>query len=259
MWSKRRESAIEVAVDRPVDHPPTRDGLLVKLAVAPSQNLSRSLRGVLAAARSPLSTRALASMTAVLKLERIHRRRESRVGREPRRRWLGAAADTLRSRWAGRSTCEAASRCSSRTGGPRAERLARPVRRALDELQLALEPDVFRRRPPSAASSSRSTTSARLRSTRRGALRSPNSGRRSLCQNVELTRNPRYHALGCVLGWRARAVVMRLSRVRTRVWRAQLNRRTERRHRPALVWSLPSSDSELIGLREILRKPKSLS
>jgi hypothetical protein len=71
MWSKRRESAIEVAVDRPVDHPPTRDGLLVKLAVAPSQNLSRSLRGVLAAARSPLSTRALASMTAVLKLERF--------------------------------------------------------------------------------------------------------------------------------------------------------------------------------------------
>jgi hypothetical protein len=31
----------------------------------------------------------------------IHRRRESHVGREPRRRWLGAAADTLRSGWAG--------------------------------------------------------------------------------------------------------------------------------------------------------------
>ena len=32
---------------------------------------------------------------------------------------------------------------ATRTGGPRAEQLARPVRRALDELQLALEPDVF--------------------------------------------------------------------------------------------------------------------
>ena len=41
-----------------------------ELATAPSQNLSRSLRRVLAAARSPLSTRALASATAALTLER---------------------------------------------------------------------------------------------------------------------------------------------------------------------------------------------
>jgi hypothetical protein len=60
------------------------------------------------------------------------------------------------------------------------------------------------------------------------------------------------------LGWDARAVVVRLSRMRARAQRAQLNRRTETRHRLALVWSLPSSDSELIGLREIPRKPKSL-
>jgi DNA-binding transcriptional LysR family regulator len=32
---------------------------------------------------------------------------------------------------------------ATRTGGPRAEQFARPVRRALDELQLALEPDLF--------------------------------------------------------------------------------------------------------------------
>jgi hypothetical protein len=50
-----------------------------ELATVPSQNLSRSLRRVLAAARSPLSTRALASATAALALER------SRIsGGEPR-------------------------------------------------------------------------------------------------------------------------------------------------------------------------------
>src|SRR4029077_9925434 len=41
-----------------------------EVATAPSQNLSRSLRRVLAAARSPLSTRSLASSTAALTLER---------------------------------------------------------------------------------------------------------------------------------------------------------------------------------------------
>jgi hypothetical protein len=61
MRSKRQERAIEIAVD----HPPTPTVCGVELAMAPSQNLSRSLRRVLAAARSPLSTRALASMTAV--------------------------------------------------------------------------------------------------------------------------------------------------------------------------------------------------
>jgi hypothetical protein len=44
-WSKSQESAIEPAVDRPVDHAPTRDGLRgVELATAQPQILSRSLR-----------------------------------------------------------------------------------------------------------------------------------------------------------------------------------------------------------------------
>jgi hypothetical protein len=88
MWSKPQESAIEPAVDRPVNHPPTRDGLESRAAMAPSQNLSRSLRRVLAAARSPLSTMALASATAVLKLERFIVDRRAASAANPQGHWL---------------------------------------------------------------------------------------------------------------------------------------------------------------------------
>jgi hypothetical protein len=88
MWSKPQESAIEPAVDRPVNYPPTRDGLGVERAMAPSQNLSRSLRRVLAAARSPLSTMALASATAVLKLERFIVDRRAASAANPQGNWL---------------------------------------------------------------------------------------------------------------------------------------------------------------------------
>jgi hypothetical protein len=73
MWSKRQESAIEPAVDSPVDHAPTRDGLgrrtghgvpeFIKILEAGSRG------GEVADGSSEVGT--------------IHRRRESRVGREP--------------------------------------------------------------------------------------------------------------------------------------------------------------------------------
>src|ERR1700722_6641529 len=70
------------------------------LAAVPSQNLSRSLRRVLAAARAPLSTRALASATAALTLERsqIVEGRAARATKPPATSVaMKGAADTLRS------------------------------------------------------------------------------------------------------------------------------------------------------------------
>src|ERR1700733_9626674 len=60
----------------------------VERAMAPSQNLSRSLRRVLAAARAPLSAMALAPGPAVLKLERFLVDRRAASAANPQGHWL---------------------------------------------------------------------------------------------------------------------------------------------------------------------------
>jgi hypothetical protein len=99
MWSKPQESAIESAVDRPVDHPPMRDGLRSRAGHGAVPEFIKILEAVLATARSPLSTMALASATAVLKLERFIVDGRAASAANPQGHWLlrRAAADRLRS------------------------------------------------------------------------------------------------------------------------------------------------------------------
>jgi hypothetical protein len=69
MWSKSQEGAIEPAVDRPVDHAPTRDGLPRRAGHGAVPDFITILEAGSRGGEVALSTRTLAWATAIRTLE----------------------------------------------------------------------------------------------------------------------------------------------------------------------------------------------
>jgi hypothetical protein len=82
MWSKPQESAIELAVDRTVDHPPTRDGLRRRAGHGAVPEFIKILEAGSRGGEVALVDQGLGVGDGSSEVGKIHRRRENRVGRE---------------------------------------------------------------------------------------------------------------------------------------------------------------------------------
>jgi hypothetical protein len=98
MWSKSQKGAIEPAVDRPVDHAPTRDGLPRRAGHGAVPDFITILEAGSRGGEVALSTRTLASATAIRTLERFIRDGKAASAMNPPATSAATkgAADTLR-------------------------------------------------------------------------------------------------------------------------------------------------------------------
>src|ERR1700689_886775 len=99
MWSKPQESAIEPAVDRPVNHPPTRDGLGSRAGHGAVPEFIKILEAGSRGGEVAPVDHGLGVGDGSSEVGKIHRQPESRVGRESAGTLAATkgAADRLRS------------------------------------------------------------------------------------------------------------------------------------------------------------------